>query len=124
LVPDFAIVGPDFSIDLDCKLVSAGMKLTVDKSVSEEEVLGLFGRFKSLHLPLLSSRRPMRVLVSIVQISALPMLDARKQLTLSDAMLRSLSVTITRGRYWGKLKIRAKSGHKPKSHFGALCPRT
>jgi hypothetical protein len=53
--------------------------------VGEEEVLGLPRRFESLHLPLSSSRRSMRVLGPIVKISALPVLGARKQLTLSDA---------------------------------------
>jgi hypothetical protein len=51
--------------------------------VSGEEVLGLFGRFEPLHLPLSSSRRSMRVVGPIVQISALSVLDAVKQLTLS-----------------------------------------
>jgi hypothetical protein len=66
------------------------MQVTVDKSVSGQEVPGLSGGFEPLHLPLSSSRRPM---CAIVQISALSVLHARKQPTLS----RSLSVTITRG---------------------------
>ena len=66
--------------------MSAGMEVAVDECVSGEEVLGLSGRFEPLHLPLSSSRRSMRVLGPIVQISALSMLDARKQLTLSDAI--------------------------------------
>ena len=66
--------------------MSTRMEVTVDIGVSGEEVLGLFGRFEPLHLPLLSSRRSMRVLGPIVQISALSVLDAGKQLTLSDAI--------------------------------------
>jgi hypothetical protein len=68
------------------KSVSTRTEVTADEGVSGEEVLGLFGRFEPLHLPLLSSRRSMRVLGPIVQISALSVLDAAKQLTLSDAM--------------------------------------
>ena len=66
--------------------MSAGMEVAVDKCVSRKKVLGLSGRFEPLHLPLSSSRRPMRVLRPIVQISALPVLDAGKQLTLSHAI--------------------------------------
>jgi hypothetical protein len=47
-------------------LVTAGIEVTVDEGVSEEEVLGLSGRFETLHLPLSSSRRPMRVLRPII----------------------------------------------------------
>jgi hypothetical protein len=72
------------------KLVSTGMEVTVDEGVSGKEVLGLLGRFETLHLPLSSSRRSMRVLSPIVQISALSMLDAGKQLTLSDAIAPQL----------------------------------
>jgi hypothetical protein len=35
-------------------------------------------QFEPLHLPFPSSRRPMRILGSIVRISALPVLDATK----------------------------------------------
>src|SRR6476469_5573924 len=58
--------------------------------MSGEEVLRLFGRFEPLHLPLSSSRRPMRILGPIVQISALSVLDAGKQLTLSDTIAPQL----------------------------------
>ena len=70
--------------------MSTRTEVTVDEGVSGEEVLGLFGRFEPLHLPLSSSRRLMRVLGPIVQISALSVLDAAKQLTLSDAMAPQL----------------------------------
>ena len=72
------------------KLMSTWMEVAVDEGMSGEEVLGLFGRFEPLHLPLSSSRRPMRVLGPIVQISALSVLDAGKQLTLSDAIAPQL----------------------------------
>jgi hypothetical protein len=58
--------------------------------VSGEEVLGLLGRFEPLHLPLSSSCWPMRVLGSIIQISALSVLDAGEQLTLSNAVAPQL----------------------------------
>jgi hypothetical protein len=58
--------------------------------MSGEEVLGLPGRFEALHLPLSSSRWSMRVLGPIVEISAFSVLDARKQLTLGDAVAPQL----------------------------------
>ena len=66
------------------------MEVAVDEGMSGEEVLRLFGRFEPLHLPLSSSRRPMRILGPIVQISALSVLDAGKQLTLSDTIAPQL----------------------------------
>ena len=64
--------------------MSTRMDVTLDEGMSGEEVLGLFGRFEPLHVPLSSSRRTMRVLGASVQISALSALNAGKQLTLSD----------------------------------------
>jgi hypothetical protein len=57
---------------------------------AEKKSRALQGRFEPLHLPLSSSRRPMGVLGAIVQILALSVLDARKQLTLSDAVAAQL----------------------------------
>jgi hypothetical protein len=68
------------------KLVSTWMEVIVHEGMSREEVLRLFARFEPLHLPLSSSRWSMRVLGPIVQISALSVLDAGKQLTPSDAI--------------------------------------
>jgi hypothetical protein len=65
-MPDFESVGLDRAIDICCKLVSAGMEGTVDKCVGEERILGVFGRFESLHLALSSSRGSMRVLGAII----------------------------------------------------------
>ena len=62
------------------KLMSRRMEVAVDEGMSGEEVLRLFGRFEPLHLPLSSARRPMRVPGPIVQVSALSVLDAGKQL--------------------------------------------
>jgi hypothetical protein len=75
---------------MGCKSVSAGLEVTVDKCVSGEKVLGLPGRFESLHLPLSPSRRPMRVLGPIIQRSALSVLHAGKQLTPGDAVASQL----------------------------------
>jgi hypothetical protein len=72
------------------RLVSTRMEVTVDEGVSGEEVLGWFGRFEPLHLPPSSSRRSIRVLGPIVQISALSVLDAGKQMTLTDAIAPQL----------------------------------
>jgi hypothetical protein len=66
--------------------MAAGTEVAVNERVSGEEVLGVPRRFEPLHLRLSSSRWSMRVLGLIIQISALSVLDARKQLTLSDAM--------------------------------------
>jgi len=90
LVPSLESVRPDRAIGMSCKLVTAGMEMTIDKRVSGEEVLGLFGRFEPLHLPFPSSRWPVRVLGPIIQISAFPMLDAGKQLTLRNAVASQL----------------------------------
>ena len=72
------------------KLVSTWMEVAVDEGMSGEEVLRLFGRFEPLHLPLSSSRRPMRILGPIVQISALSVFNAGKQLTPSDTIAPQL----------------------------------
>ena len=48
------------------KLVSTWTEVAVDEGMGGEKVLGLFGRFKPLHLPLSSSRRLMRALSPIV----------------------------------------------------------
>ena len=58
--------------------------------VSGEEILGLLGRFKPLHLPLSPPCRPMRVLGAIVEIAALSVLDAGKQMALLDAVASQL----------------------------------
>jgi hypothetical protein len=57
------------AIGMSYELVSTWMEVTVDEGMSGEEVLRLFGRFEPLHLRLSSSRRPMRILGPIVQIS-------------------------------------------------------
>jgi hypothetical protein len=75
VVPGFD-VRPDGAIGVGCKLMSAEMELIVDECVGAEEALGLSGRFEPLHLPL----------CPIIQISALSVLDARKQLTLQRLM--------------------------------------
>ncbi|HUN40245.1 MAG TPA: hypothetical protein VMU81_08155 [Acetobacteraceae bacterium] len=89
-MPEFESVRPDHTIGMGGELVSTWVEVTVDEGVSGEEVLGLLGRFEPLHLSLSSSRRSMRVLGPIVQISALSMLDAGKQLTLSDTIAPQL----------------------------------
>jgi hypothetical protein len=70
--------------------MAAGTDVAVNERVSGEKVLGLPRRFEPLHLPLSSSRWSMRVFGPIIQISALSVLDAWKQLTLSDAVAPKL----------------------------------
>jgi hypothetical protein len=55
LLPDFESVRPDRAIGMGSKLVTAGIKVTIDERVGGQEVLGLSGRCEPLHLLLLSS---------------------------------------------------------------------
>jgi len=86
LVPELESDRSDHTIGMGGKSVSTRVEVTVDEGGSGEEVLGLLGRFEPLHLSLSSSRRSMQVLGPIIQISALSVLNAGKQLTLSDAI--------------------------------------
>jgi hypothetical protein len=70
--------------------MAARTEVAINEGVSGEEVLGLPRRFEPLHLPLSSSRWSMRVFSPIIQISALSVLDVRKQLTLGDAVAPQL----------------------------------
>jgi hypothetical protein len=72
--------------------MSAVTEVAVNEGVGGEELLCLPRRFEPLHLPLSSSRRTMRVLGPIIQISALSVLDARKQPPLGDAADPSAAV--------------------------------
>jgi hypothetical protein len=57
LLPDIESRGPDRAVGGGCHEVSAWMEVAINEGVSEEEILGLLGRFKPLHLPLSASRR-------------------------------------------------------------------
>jgi hypothetical protein len=46
LVPHFESAALDRAINICCKLVSAGIEVTVDKCVSGEKILGVFRRFE------------------------------------------------------------------------------
>src|ERR1700759_1902594 len=70
--------------------MTAWMEATMDERLGRKKTPSLPGCFEPLHLPLSSSCGPMRVLGPIIQISALPMLDARKRLSLSDTMALQL----------------------------------
>src|ERR1700759_4643518 len=70
--------------------MTAWMEATMDERLGRKKTPSLPGCFEPLHLPLSSSGWPMRVLGPIFQISALPMLDARKRLSLSDTMALQL----------------------------------
>jgi hypothetical protein len=87
LMPDLESVRPDRAIGIGSKSVAAGMEVTVDERVGGKEVLGLSRQFEPLHLPLSSSRRPVRVFGPIVQMSALPLLDAGHELTFGCALV-------------------------------------
>jgi hypothetical protein len=66
--------------------MTPGPKMTVDHTVSEEELLRLIGRLEPLHLPFSSSRWPVRVFGAIVEIAADPVPDARQNGALGDAV--------------------------------------
>jgi hypothetical protein len=66
------------------------MEMTVDERVRGEKALGLVGRFESLHLAFTVTCRSMWVFSAVVQISALPMPNLRKQLALSHAVASQL----------------------------------
>jgi len=70
LMPKFESVRLNHTIGVGGKSVSTRMEMTVDEGVSGKEALGLLGRFEPLHLSLSSSRRSVRFLGPIIQISA------------------------------------------------------
>src|ERR1700759_2232081 len=70
--------------------MTAWMEATMDERLGRKKTPSLPGCFEPLHLPLSSSGWPIRVRGPIIQISALPMLDARKRLSLSDTMALQL----------------------------------
>ena len=82
LLPDIECRGPDCAVGGGCNEVSAWMEEAMNECVSGEEILGLLGRFKPLHLPLPTSRRSVWVLGAIVEIAARSVLDAGKQVAL------------------------------------------
>jgi len=61
-------------------------EVIVDHTVSGEELLRLIGRLEALHLPLLSSRWPVRVFGTIVEVAAGPVPDARQNGALGNAV--------------------------------------
>jgi hypothetical protein len=64
--------------------------MATNERVGEEKVVSVLGRFEPLHLPVSWSRRSMRVFGPIFQVSTLSALDARKPLTLSNAVAPQL----------------------------------
>ena len=56
--------------------MTAQLEVVVDSAVGCEETLGVAGRFEPLHLPFSSSRRLVRYFGTVVEVAALPMLDA------------------------------------------------
>ena len=64
--------------------------MVVDPAMGGEEALRLARRLEPLHLPFSSSRRLVRHLGPVVEVAALPMLDARQDLALSRAVAAQL----------------------------------
>ncbi len=85
-VPGVERFAPDLSEGVGCEQMAAWVEMAIDESMSGDEVLSLRWRFEALHLPFSSSRRTMRVLSPIVQVSALPVLNVGKQVALGDAV--------------------------------------
>jgi hypothetical protein len=50
LLPDIECRGPHCAVGGGCHEVSAWMEVAMNECVSEEEALGLLGRFKPLHV--------------------------------------------------------------------------
>ena len=52
MVPDLKSHRPEHTICVSCQQMAAWVEVAMDECVSGQEVLGLFGRFEPLHLPL------------------------------------------------------------------------
>ena len=91
------------------------MEMTVDECMRGEKVVGLVRRFESLHLALEAACRTVRVLRTIVQISALSMFGLWKQLALSHAVASQL---IGHDHAWHILKVFQQSSEEALCCFG------
>jgi hypothetical protein len=65
-------------------------EVSIDEGVRREEALRLPRRFEPLHLPLSTPGWSMRVLRSIVEVAALPVLNIRQKLALCHAVALQL----------------------------------
>ena len=72
--------GSDLLICTGGHQVTARMKVTMNETVSGQEVLSLTAQFETLHLAFPASRRPMRVFRPIVEVPALPMFGFRQDI--------------------------------------------
>ena len=77
-LPDGESLSPNCTIGIGGHQVSAGMEVTMNKCVGGKEILSLFWRFESLHLPFSTPCRPMRVFRAVVQIPTLTMSNLGK----------------------------------------------
>ena len=75
LLPDIERRGPHLSIVVGRHQVARWMEMAIDERVSGQELLRLIGRLEALHLALSAAGWPMRVLRSIIEVSALPVFD-------------------------------------------------
>jgi hypothetical protein len=88
LMPDIKPDRPDGAICVGCQEMAAWMEVAMDECMGGEKGLSLLWQLELLHLPFSAPCRSMRVLRAVVQISALSMLDIRKQLTHADGRIR------------------------------------
>jgi hypothetical protein len=80
-MPDMNTDRPDGAIGVACQEMPAWIEVAMDECMGGEKGLRLLWRVELLHLSFPAPRRSMRILRAVVQISALSMLDIRKQLT-------------------------------------------
>ena len=85
-LPDLEGRGADFPVRTGGHQVAAGMEVIINETMGGKEILSLTRRLKTLHLAFPAPCRPMRVLGSIVEIPALPMLNFWQDLTVGHAI--------------------------------------
>jgi hypothetical protein len=66
------------------------MKVTIDEGMGEEKSLCLITGFKPLHVSFASPCWPVRILSPVIEVTALTVLDLRKQLPSSDTVTSEL----------------------------------
>ena len=80
LTPDTERVGPGYSVVAGRHAMASRTEVAADRPVRGQELLGVTGRLEALHLPLSSSRRLVRHRGAVVEVTALPVLDAGHEL--------------------------------------------
>lgn len=95
--------------------VAVELEVVVDMAVGGEEALGMAGRLEPLHLPLWWSGGLVRHLDAVVEVAALPVLDAGQDLTLCGGVAPEL---VGDHHPWRVLQSLEQLAEEP---FGGLC---